>query len=121
PSNVLIMLVPLMPSLPLAAVVLLTRQLLSQMDVPTRQAYTMALVAPDERSAAAGFTATARAIAQASAPIASGFAMAHAAMGLPFFLCGGLKIFYDLALYFRFRRVPLPEEGPTRDPRMRLR
>jgi predicted MFS family arabinose efflux permease len=110
PSNVLLMLVPLMPSLPLAAIVLLTRSLLSQMDVPTRQAYTMALVAPDERSAAAGLTTSARALAQAVAPMLTGVALARAATGLPFFLGGGLKILYDLAVYFAFRRVPLPAE-----------
>jgi MFS family permease len=109
PSNVLLALVPLMPSLPLAAALLLARHLLSQMDVPTRQAYTMALVAPDERSAAAGFTASARAIAQSAAPVFSGFTMASAATGLPFFISGGLKVIYDLALYFRFRGVELPE------------
>jgi MFS family permease len=111
PSNVLLALVPLLPSLPLAAATLLARHLLSQMDVPTRQAYTMALVAPDERSAAAGFTTSARAMAQAVAPVFSGLTMARAAMGLPFFLAGGLKIAYDLALYFRFRGVSLPDEA----------
>jgi MFS family permease len=111
PSNILLAMVPLLPSFPLAAVALLARHLLSQMDVPTRQAYTMALVAPDERSAAAGFTASARALAQAVAPVFSGFALARAATGLPFFLAGSLKIAYDLALYFRFRRVPLPGES----------
>jgi MFS family permease len=110
PSNVLLALVPLAPSLLVAAVLLLTRHLLSQMDVPTRQAYIMALVAPDERSAAAGFTASARAMAQATTPLLAGMAMARAATGVPFFLAGGLKIVYDLALLFIFRRVPLPQE-----------
>jgi hypothetical protein len=110
PSNVLLTLVPLMPSLPLAAAALLARHLLSQMDVPTRQAYTMALVAADERAAAAGFTTSARAMAQSAAPVFSGLTLAHAASGLPFLLAGGLKIAYDLALYQRFRRVALPEE-----------
>jgi MFS family permease len=110
PSNVLLALVPLMPSLPLAGGLLLARHLLSQMDVPTRQAYTMALVAPDERAAAAGFTTSARAAAQAVAPLFTGFALARAATGLPFFLAGGLKVLYDLALYWRFRRVVLPDE-----------
>jgi MFS family permease len=113
PSNLLLALVPLLPSLPLAAATLLARHLLSQMDVPTRQAYMMALVAPDERSAAAGFTTSARAMAQAVAPVFSGLTMARAAMGLPFFLAGGLKIAYDLALYFRFRGVSLPEESES--------
>jgi MFS family permease len=114
PSNVMLTLVPLAPSFPLAAATLLARHLLSQMDVPTRQAYAMALVAPDERSAAAGFTTSARAMAQSAAPVLSGLAMARAATGLPFFLAGGLKIAYDLALFFTFRRVLLPGEAAER-------
>ena len=110
PSNVLLCLVPLAPSFPLAAALLLARHLLSQMDVPTRQAYTMALVAPDERPAAAGFTTSARGLAQAAAPVITGVALQRAASGLPFFLAGGLKIAYDLALYLRFRKVPLPDK-----------
>lgn len=108
PSNVLLMLVPLAPSLPAAAALLFARHLLAQMDVPTRQAYAMALVAPDERAAAAGFTASARSLAQALAPALSGVALARAASGLPFYVAGGLKIVYDLILYFRFRRLALP-------------
>ena len=111
PSNVLLLLVPFMPTFTAAAAVLLARHLLSQMDVPTRQAYTMALVAPDERPAAAGFTAGARALAQAAAPLASGVAMATVATPVPFLLAGGLKIVYDLGLFFRFRRVPLAGAG----------
>lgn len=112
PSNVLLILVPLMPSFPLAAAVLLARHVLSQLDVPTRQAYTMALVAPRDRPMAAGLTSSARAIAQSLAPALSGFAMRTAGTGLPFFIAGGLKILYDLGLYVRFRSVPLksPEE-----------
>src|SRR6185369_3111444 len=109
PSNVLLMMVPLMPTFPLAAAFLLMRHLLSQMDVPTRQAYTMALVAPEERPAAAGFTGSVRALAQACAPLFSGVAMSTVATGTPLFLSGGLKIVYDIALFFRFRRVKLPE------------
>ena len=111
PSNVLLLLVPFMPSFEAAAVVLLLRHVLSQMDLPTRQAYTMALVAPEERPAAAGLTGSARALAQACAPFIAGVSMAVTATGLPFFLCGGLKIVYDLALYFRFRSVRLEEDG----------
>jgi len=110
PSNVLLLLVPFMPSFRAAAATLLARHLLSQMDVPTRQAYTMALVTPAERPAASGLTASARALAQACAPVISGWTMAVAATPLPFLLAGGLKIVYDLRLYFRFRAVPLPEE-----------
>jgi MFS family permease len=107
PSNVLLLAVPFMPSFGAAAAVLLARHVLSQMDVPTRQAYTMALVAPEERPAAAGLTASARALAQACAPVVSGLTMAAAATPAPFLLAGGLKIVYDLSLFFRFRSVPL--------------
>ena len=107
PSNVLLLAVPFMPSFGAAAAVLLARHVLSQMDVPTRQAYTMALVTPDERPAAAGLTASARALAQACAPVVSGLTMAAAATPAPFLLAGGLKIVYDLSLFFRFRAVPL--------------
>jgi MFS family permease len=106
-SNVLLLLVPLASSFPGAALLLLLRHLLSQMDVPTRQAYAMALVDPDERPAAAGFTGGARGLAQAVAPAFSGIAMAGAASGLPFFIAGGLKIVYDLSLFLRFRKLPL--------------
>jgi hypothetical protein len=77
------------------------------MDVPTRQAFTVALVAPDERPLAAGLAASVRALAQSLAPALSGLVMGTAAVGLPFFIAGGLKIVYDLSLYARFRGVPL--------------
>jgi MFS family permease len=111
PSNVLLLVVPLMPSFPLAAAVLLARHVLSQMDVPTRQAYTMALVAPEERPAAAGLTTSVRALAQSCAPALAGFALKTAGSGIPFVLAGGLKIVYDLSLYFRFRGVALRGEA----------
>jgi len=116
PSNVLLLAVPFMPSFGAAAAVLLARHVLSQMDVPTRQAYTVALVAPEERPAAAGLTASSRALAQACAPLVSGLTMAAAATPLPFLLAGGLKIVYDLSLFLRFRAVPLDHasgEGPS--------
>jgi MFS family permease len=120
PSNVLLILVPLMPVLPLAVLVLLARFAISQMDVPTRQAYTMALVAPDERSAAAGLTGVARTLGAAvSSGLAAPLVASATLAALPFFLAGGLKIVYDLAVFFRFRSVPLPPEpaGPgTRFP-----
>jgi MFS family permease len=106
PSNVLLMAVPFMPSFEAAAAVLLARHVLSQMDVPTRQAFTVALVAPEERPAAAGLTVSARALAQALAPFVSGLTMAMAATPAPFLLAGGLKIVYDLRLYFSFRSLP---------------
>jgi MFS family permease len=111
PSNVLLALVAFMPSFPWAAAVLLLRQLLSQMDVPTRQAYTMALVAPAERTAAASVTSLARSAGSSSSPIVSGLLLQGSilALGLPFILAGGIKAVYDLSLWGIFRRVELPE------------
>jgi hypothetical protein len=113
PSNVLLALVPLMPIFPLAAAVLLLRQCLSQMDVPTRQAYTMALVAPEERAAAASLTSLARSAGSASSPVIAGALLQGPllALGLPFLLAGALKAGYDLTLWTIFRRVRLPEEA----------
>ena len=110
PSDVLLMLVPAAPSLPWAIVLLLARHALSQMDVPTRQSYTMAVVAPAERTAAAATTNVVRNVAQAVTPALSGAAMQTVALGLPFVLAGGLKIVYDLLLYIMFRGIHPPEE-----------
>jgi MFS family permease len=111
PSNVLLMLVPLMPTLPLAILMLLIRFSISQMDVPTRQSYTMAIVPPEERSAAAGITGTARTVGAALAPVlAGGLLSVPALLSVPFFLAGGLKIAYDLLLLRSFRRLRPPEE-----------
>jgi MFS family permease len=111
PSNVLLILVPLMPTLPLAVAVLLLRFSLSQMDVPTRQSYVMAVVDPDERSAAAGVTGIARTVGAAVSPSFSSVLMASAGTAaLPFFLAGGLKIVYDLLIYRDFKSVRPPEE-----------
>lgn len=111
PSNVLLILVPFMPTLQLAIALLLLRFSISQMDVPTRQSYTMAVVDPDERSAAAGVTGIARTTGAALSPSLAGPMLAVAGlMGLPFVLSGTLKIVYDLLLYRNFRRVKPPEE-----------
>jgi MFS family permease len=111
PSNILLMLVPLMPSLALAVGVLLLRFSISQMDVPTRQSYTMAVVAPDERSAASGVTTIARSVGAAISPSLTGiFLSIPVLLSAPFFLSGGLKIVYDLLLYRSFRRMKPPEE-----------
>ena len=111
PSNILLILVPLMPNLPLAIALLLMRFSISQMDVPTRQSYTMAVVAPDERSAAAGITGIARTTGASLSPVVTGPLLANAAlMNLPFFLSGGLKIVYDLLLYRSFKAIKPPEE-----------
>jgi MFS family permease len=107
-SNALLAAVAVMPTFRLAAATLLCRHLFSQMDVPTRQSYTMALVAPDERAPAAGLTTAVRGLAQSVSPVLTGIALAHAAFGLPFILAGGLKIVYDLALFARLRHVRLP-------------
>ncbi|HEX9018512.1 MAG TPA: MFS transporter [Anaerolineaceae bacterium] len=114
PSNILLMLVPLMPTLPLAIAVLLLRFSISQMDVPTRQSYTMAVVAPDERSAASGITGVARTIGASLSPVITGVFLANPALlGLPFLISGGLKIVYDFLLYFNMRSVTPPEERKT--------
>jgi MFS family permease len=111
PSNILLILVPLMPTLPLAIGVLLLRFSISQMDVPTRQSYTMAVVAPDERSAASGVTAIARSLGAALSPALTGILFSlPGLLSLPFFLSGGLKIVYDLLLYREFRLLKPPEE-----------
>lgn len=111
PSNVLLALVPLMPTLPLAVALLFLRFSISQMDVPTRQSYTMAVVEPDERSAAAGVTGTVRTVGAALSPLLAGPLYASATLaGLPFLLSGGLKILYDLLLWRAFRAVRPPEE-----------
>jgi MFS family permease len=111
PSNLLLMLVPFMPTLPLAILVLLLRFSISQMDVPTRQSYTMAVVAPDERSAASGVTGIARSVGAALSPSLAGvFLGIPGLLSLPFILSGGLKIVYDLLLYRSFRLVKPPEE-----------
>lgn len=104
------MLVPLMPNLPLAITALLVRFSISQMDVPTRQSYTMAVVDPDERSAAAGATTIARTAAVAAAPVITGALLSASLWSLPFFVAGGLKIGYDLLLYRSFRTLKPPEE-----------
>ncbi len=104
PSNVLLAVVPLMPTLTLAVAVLLLRFSISQMDVPTRQSYTMAVVDPDERSAAAGVTGIARTVGAALAPLAAGPLYASAALaGAPFLVAGALKIVYDVLLWRAFR------------------
>jgi MFS family permease len=112
PSNILLMMVPLMPNLPLAIGVLLLRFSISQMDVPTRQSYTMAVVAPDERSAASGVTAIARSVGAALSPSLTGILFSIPALfNAPLFLAGGLKIIYDLLLFREFRAVKPPEEN----------
>ncbi|MBI3962721.1 MAG: hypothetical protein HY335_08215 [Deinococcus sp.] len=108
--------IPLAPSLPLAIGLLLARHLLAQMDVPARQAYTVAVVDPEERTAAAAVTSLVRQLAQAAGPTLAGLALGSAALGLPFFLGGGLKVVYDLLLYANFRQVPPVAGAPQPKP-----
>ncbi|HET9096023.1 MAG TPA: MFS transporter [Candidatus Baltobacteraceae bacterium] len=103
PSNVLLLLVPFMPSFAWAAAVLLGRFALSQMDVPTRQAYVMAAAPAHDRARAASLTNAVRPAAAAIAPLIAGAAMQTAAFGAPFIIAGAMKIAYDVTLYFRFR------------------
>src|SRR6266852_3452063 len=111
PSNILLILVPLMPNLSLAVLVLLVRFSISQMDVPTRQSYTMAVVSAEERSAAAGITGVARTTGAAVSPLFVGFMFARPSLiNAPFFIAGTLKIIYDLLLYIQFVAVRPPEE-----------
>jgi predicted MFS family arabinose efflux permease len=106
PSNVLLALVPVAPTLGLAIVLLLARSALSQMDVPARQAYLAALVDPAERTAAAAYTNAARHLVRPLGPTLASAAMAIGP-GLPFAIAGGLKVVYDAALYLTFRRLRL--------------
>jgi MFS family permease len=111
PSNILLILVPLMPTLELATLVLMLRFSISQMDVPTRQSYTMAVVRPEERSATAGITGVARTVGASIPPVFVGLMFAQPRLiNLPFFIAGTLKIVYDLALYRQFVHVQPPDE-----------
>jgi predicted MFS family arabinose efflux permease len=111
PSNVLLVVVPFMPTLGWAVAVLLARYALSQMDVPARQAYVVAMVDPQERTAAAAFTNTARYVTRPFGALGAGALMERVALGAPFMVAGVLKIAYDVLLYSTFRKVPLPKES----------
>ncbi len=113
PSNVLLILVPFAPTLATAVAVWWARVALSQMDVPARQAYVVAMVEPEERVAAAAFTNTARYVSRPIGPALSGALMQAVSIGSPFIVAGTLKAVYDAAIYLTFRRVRLPE--PTED------
>ena len=111
PSNVLLILIPLMPNFTLALVLLLLRFSISQMDVPTRQAYVIAVVSEDERSAAAGITGVARTIGSSVALLFTGFLLSdNTLLSVPFFVAGGVKIIYDVLIYFSFKSHETPDE-----------
>jgi MFS family permease len=111
PSSVFLILAAFSPNLYLALGLLLLRSALSQMDVPTRTSYVMAVVTPGERPAAASVTAVPRSLASAISPAISGALLMTAFSGLPLVVCGTLKIVYDLALLFSFRHIKPPEEA----------
>jgi MFS family permease len=110
PSNVLLMLIPVAPGLAWGIALWLARVSVSQMDVPARQAYVVALVDPEERVAAAAFTNTARYVSRPIAPAIAG-ALMQTATALPFLIAGAGKIVYDLLLFVTFRRVELPDRS----------
>jgi sugar phosphate permease len=111
PSNVFLILVGFAPSLPLAIAFYLARMTLSQMDVPTRQSYIVAVVSEDERTPAAGITNISRNISQAVSPSLTGYILQILpALSAPFILGGALKIAYDIALYVNFRKIKPAEE-----------
>jgi MFS family permease len=111
PSNILLILVPLMPTFGLAITVLLMRFAISQMDVPTRQSFVASVVASDERAAAGGVTNVFRSCGSMLAPVLAGFMFASPrTLSLPFFVAGGLKIVYDLTLLAMFRQAAAADE-----------
>lgn len=116
PSNLFLILVPFMPNLPLAIMLLLARNALSQMDVPTRNSYVMAVVTPAERPAAASVTTVPRTLATAASPLLAGWLLGLSPFGWPLVIGGALKGIYDLALLALFAGVRPPEE-PEREPR----
>lgn len=110
PSSLCLVAIPFMPTLPYVIVLLLVRAALSQMDVPTRSSYVMAIVAPAERPAAAGITSVPRSLAAAVSPLLAGALLGVSSFGWPLLIAGGLKIAYDALLFARFRNVrPLEE------------
>ncbi len=115
PSNVLLAAVAFAPNLPTAVALLLARFALSQMDVPTRQAYVVAIVDPSERTAAAAYTNTARYLTRPLAPLLAGAAL-RTGLGTPFLIAGALKSVYDLGLYAVFRNVRV--DGERREPEL---
>jgi predicted MFS family arabinose efflux permease len=110
PSSVCLILAAISPSLELALSLLLARAALSQMDVPTRSSYVMAVVTPPERPAAASVTSVPRSLAAAGSPAIAGALFAAGYEAWPLVICGVLKILYDIALLWMFRNVKPPEE-----------
>ena len=116
PSSVLLLLVPFAPNLAWVIALLLVRSALSQMDVPTRSSYVMAVVVPAERAAAASMTSVPRSLASAVSPLIAGYLLGLSTFGWPLIVAGGVKIVYDLLLLANFRSVP--QDSPVRLPRV---
>jgi MFS family permease len=112
PSSLFLILAALSPNLTVALGFLLLRSALSQMDVPTRSSYVMAVVTPPERPAAASVTAVPRSLASSLSPALAGLLLGGPFLGAPLIICGTLKIVYDAALLFSFRHIKPPEEIP---------
>ena len=110
PSNFFLILVPFAPNLGTAIALLLARSALSEMDVPTRTSYVMAVLTPEERPAAASITAVPRSLATALSPMLAGFLFSLSGFGWPLIIGGGLKAIYDVLLLIKFRNVRPPEE-----------
>jgi hypothetical protein len=110
-----LMLVPFAPTLAIAIALLLIRSTLSQMDVPARTSYVMAVVTPPERPAAASITAAPRSLAGAASPVLAGYLLGLSSFGWPLVIGGGLNSLYDLLLLFMFRKVRPPEEQVSAD------
>jgi MFS family permease len=110
PANVLIIAVAFAPTLPIAIVLYLLRMALSQMDVPTRQSYIVAVVREDERTIAAGVTNISRNVTQAISPSLTGVLIQSISLSAPFVIGGTLKVAYDVALFLNFRNIKPPEE-----------
>jgi len=111
PANFLLVLVPFAPNLPVAIALLVARSALSEMDVPTRTSYVMAVVRPEERPATASITAVPRSLASSLSPLLAGYLLNVSTFGWPLIFGGSLKAAYDILLFLRFRRVAPPEEG----------
>jgi MFS family permease len=113
PSNLLLIVLPFCPTLWIALGLLLVQFSLSEMDVPTRQAYIVSIVPPSERAGAVASTGALRGVAQAFGPILAGAAIQSARLGLPFIVGGGVKAVYDLTLYAAFRNRRAEHERRT--------
>ena len=117
PSSLCLIAIPFMPDLVYVVILMFVRSALSQMDVPTRSSYVMAIVPPAERPAAASITSVPRSLASAVSPFLAGYLLSTSSFGWPLLIAGGVKIIYDVLLLIRFREVRPPEERGIRGPK----